>query len=429
MLIDVSPVLLFSAEEYIHAKRTVVDHYTFVWNDAGSSLMALPLGLGSIFNHAREPNVSYQLDKKAKTIEYTTTKQIGPGDELCIYYGSDEKLWFSMRGDPPTPLRSKSPQENSQPLPFGDPVVEDEKSDEPVAKCLTPPIEVPSQPLFEVVKVLSQEEQEEAPGMPVLTMDVWVVDVMMPSLLKSFMDIIRKSHFDTDDLRHLKRIRTIDGKKTIVLTSATVPETLLPQLPKGNALWPVNYNPHVVADEHVWTAEEIDWLQSGVDAATAAALKARDAGEFPIGVHIKPPPGETGPVITTYDARKASGHPLRHAAQVAVRQIAELRSKVSEGPSNEAEIAERRNGAAYLLTGLTIFITHEPCIMCSMSLLHSRVTRVVFIQPMPETGGCSREGVCIPALDRVNHRFEILHWYGPGESKAPFLGISPTLDI
>ncbi|CAE6404593.1 unnamed protein product [Rhizoctonia solani] len=348
--------------------------------------MALPLGLGSIFNHAREPNVSYRLDKKAKTIEYTTTKQIDIGDELCIYYGSDDKLWFPMQGDSAIHPRS-SPHEESEPLPFGLPVdIEDDSMNGTLKNNPVAPIT--TKPLFEIVKMLSQEEQEEATGMPITTMkpnqvDVWVVDVTISSLMKSLMNIIKKNGFDTDELKHLKRLKSdCTGKKTMIVTSADTPEALLPQLPNGvgspyviqvpkrvansqeqlarkNTLWPVNYNPRILADEHVWSPEEIGWLKSGIDVAFGAALQAKDAGELPIGVHIKPPPGEIGPVVTTCDARQASGHPLRHAAQVAVRQIAELRSRI------EADAAERRNGAAYLLTGLTIFMSHEPCIMCT----------------------------------------------------------------
>ena len=44
-LVEVSPVLLFTAAEYeAHGKYTVLDHYTFVWRDGR---MALALGLGA----------------------------------------------------------------------------------------------------------------------------------------------------------------------------------------------------------------------------------------------------------------------------------------------------------------------------------------------------------------------------------------------
>ncbi len=53
-----SPVLLFSAREYVeHGKYTVLDHYTFKWRDGR---MALALGLGArYFFKARLNRISY----------------------------------------------------------------------------------------------------------------------------------------------------------------------------------------------------------------------------------------------------------------------------------------------------------------------------------------------------------------------------------
>ncbi|KAK5702893.1 hypothetical protein LTR97_003839 [Elasticomyces elasticus] len=45
----------------------------------------------------------------------------------------------------------------------------------------------------------------------------------------------------------------------------------------------------------------------------------------------------------------------------------------------------------YLCLKLEIFLTHEPCMMCSMALVHSRVGKVIFKHRMPQTGGLTAE--------------------------------------
>ena len=57
----------------------------------------LALGIGSLFNHSSRPNVDYRVHEETLTIDYFAARDVPAGEELCIYYGPDEELWFDVK--------------------------------------------------------------------------------------------------------------------------------------------------------------------------------------------------------------------------------------------------------------------------------------------------------------------------------------------
>lgn len=70
-------------------ERDILAHYTYSF---GADTQALALGMGSMFNHAKNNNVGFVLDKTNLLIRYTTVKEVAEDSELLINYGN--RLWF-----------------------------------------------------------------------------------------------------------------------------------------------------------------------------------------------------------------------------------------------------------------------------------------------------------------------------------------------
>jgi tRNA(adenine34) deaminase len=80
-------------------------------------------------------------------------------------------------------------------------------------------------------------------------------------------------------------------------------------------------------------------------------------------------------------------------------------------PTAHAEIVALRAAAEalgnYRLPGCELFVTLEPCAMCSGAMMHARLARVVFGAPDPKTGACGSI-LDLFAHEKLNHHTELV---------------------
>ena len=133
------------------------------------------------------------------------------------------------------------------------------------------------------------------------------------------------------------------------------------------------------------------FMQAALGLAGEAAL----AGEVPVGAVVV----VNGEVIGRGFNRPISTHdPTAHAEVVAMRDAA----------------ARLGN---YRLTGATLYVTVEPCLMCVGAMVHARIGTLVYGAPEPKAGA-------IASTQRahehgaLNHRMTIVSGVGAAESKA-----------
>lgn len=84
-LVHVSPVLVLHHTEV----RGAVARY--VWQFPGNVRVALALGLGSLFNHSRAPNVAPTLRPARQEIAFWAEREIAAGEELTVDYGYEPR--------------------------------------------------------------------------------------------------------------------------------------------------------------------------------------------------------------------------------------------------------------------------------------------------------------------------------------------------
>ncbi len=130
--------------------------------------------------------------------------------------------------------------------------------------------------------------------------------------------------------------------------------------------------------------------------ALERARDAQERGEVPVGAVLV---GADGAVLAAAgNAPIAENDPTAHAEIRALRE------------------AGRRVGN-YRLPGTTLYVTLEPCAMCTGALVHARVARIVYAAADPKTGACGSV-FDLAREPRLNHRIEVIGGVLEEESAA-----------
>jgi len=129
----------------------------------------------------------------------------------------------------------------------------------------------------------------------------------------------------------------------------------------------------------MWTGDDLYFMRMALEAAE----EAERADEVPIGAVLV----QAGQIIGRgCNCPITQSDPTAHAEIMALRSAAEW----------------LRN---YRLTGSTLYVTLEPCLMCFGALIHARVERVVFGASDPKVGVSRLQDTLAQA--RLNHQIRM----------------------
>ena len=125
---------------------------------------------------------------------------------------------------------------------------------------------------------------------------------------------------------------------------------------------------------------DLQYMRMAIEQARLAA----QSGEVPVGAVLV----KDGQVISKAFNKPIANHdPSAHAEMLALR---------------EAALVEEN----YRIPGSTLYVTLEPCAMCSGAILHARIDRVVYGASDPKTGAAGSV-LDIFASKQINHQTRV----------------------
>lgn len=296
--------------------------------------------------------------------------------------------------------------------------------------------------LKQIRKANFYEVDENSPGL----VEVWVCTIV-PKYTKSILKFVQNhvDHEEQERLHHLKRFKKhgegsntrivailctarymeyehllslLEDESGVIIEGDSLKILLVPKeipLTKeisqkwSDLIWPMAWkgNPNHQAlltagldlvQEKLVVKALFDELKSEHPFVTIVAEKQSSNGQIKI-------------LHTAIDER--NDHPLRHSIMNAISMVA------LEEKSRRENLTNERNG--YLCQNLLFYTSFEPCAMCAMALVHSRIERLVYLNKHKR--GAIESSYFIGDRRDLNWTFDIWRWVGENDY-LPFEDVS-----
>ncbi len=142
------------------------------------------------------------------------------------------------------------------------------------------------------------------------------------------------------------------------------------------------------------TRQEFPADEAFMHEALREAEQAAADGEVPVGAILV---HGNDIVARGRNAREDRQDPTAHAELIVIREAADKLQ-------------------SWRLTGTTLYVTLEPCLMCAGVMLQARISRLVFGARDPKTGACGSL-FAVHEDTRLNHQIDVTYGILENESR------------
>lgn len=246
---------------------------------------------------------------------------------------------------------------------------------------------------------------------------------------------------------HISELKGVfNNFKQIEVTE--LPPKVKRQYKEVNSIWPCNFHPNLyfekLVENQMFESEELArhrlYMEIVLEIikwyAIIKTIKfAEDNILENINASLVVDPVTNKIVAAAFDNRL--DHPMQHSAMISIDNVAKtqnggawvdkLESPECPGISEELLLYlkekftcvkfyrkeekwqsenDDKKEVPYLCTGYYIYMFKEPCVMCAMALVHSRVKRVFFCLDNNKYGGLKSQ-VKLQTINSLNHHFEV----------------------